>query len=89
VGFETTIPVFERAKAVHALDCEGTVTGIQMYTVSKIVTSEKYTERGIKIDQYDHEMEPIVISGFKEEHKMSVNLRDYPFKKTVLIITIT
>jgi hypothetical protein len=25
VGFEPTIPVFERAKTVHALDCEATV----------------------------------------------------------------
>jgi hypothetical protein len=28
VGFEPTIPVFERAKTVHALDCAATVTGI-------------------------------------------------------------
>jgi hypothetical protein len=27
VGFETTIPVFERAKAVHALDREATEIG--------------------------------------------------------------
>jgi hypothetical protein len=27
VGFEPTIPVFERAKTVHALDCSATVIG--------------------------------------------------------------
>jgi hypothetical protein len=27
VGFEPTIPVFERAKGVHALDCAATVIG--------------------------------------------------------------
>jgi hypothetical protein len=26
-GFEPTIPVFERAKTVHGLDCAGTVIG--------------------------------------------------------------
>jgi hypothetical protein len=29
VGFETTTPVLERAKTVHALDLEATVIGIQ------------------------------------------------------------
>jgi hypothetical protein len=29
VGFEPTIPVFERAKAVHALDHAATVIGIR------------------------------------------------------------
>jgi hypothetical protein len=28
VGFETTIPVFERAKTVHALDRAATVIGM-------------------------------------------------------------
>jgi hypothetical protein len=27
VGFEPTIPVFEQAKTVHALDCTATVIG--------------------------------------------------------------
>jgi DUF1365 family protein len=27
VGFESTIPVFEQAKKVHALECASTVTG--------------------------------------------------------------
>jgi hypothetical protein len=30
VGFETTIPVFERAKTVHALDRAATVIGIYL-----------------------------------------------------------
>jgi hypothetical protein len=29
VGFEPTIPVFERARTVHALDCAATVIGVQ------------------------------------------------------------
>jgi hypothetical protein len=28
VGFQPTIPAFERAKTVHALDCVATVIGI-------------------------------------------------------------
>jgi hypothetical protein len=31
VGFEPTIPVFERAKTVHALDHAATVIGFEMY----------------------------------------------------------
>jgi hypothetical protein len=31
VGFEPTIPVFERAKTVHALDSAATVTGETVY----------------------------------------------------------
>jgi hypothetical protein len=30
VGFETTIPAFEKAKTVHALDGEATVIGIKV-----------------------------------------------------------
>jgi hypothetical protein len=34
VGFEPTIPVFERGKAVHALDGAATVIGkLQFYTL--------------------------------------------------------
>jgi hypothetical protein len=33
VGFEPTIPVFERAKTVHALDHATTVTGYTMYVL--------------------------------------------------------
>jgi hypothetical protein len=33
VGFEPTIPVFKRAKTVHALDRAPTVIGIQVYIV--------------------------------------------------------
>jgi hypothetical protein len=29
VGFEPTIPAFERAKTVHALDCAATVIGAE------------------------------------------------------------
>jgi hypothetical protein len=31
VGFEPTIPVFERAKAFHALDRAATVTGLYLH----------------------------------------------------------
>jgi hypothetical protein len=33
VGFEPTIPAFERAKTVHALDRAATVTGISAINV--------------------------------------------------------
>jgi hypothetical protein len=36
VGFESTIPAFERAKTVHALDRAGTVIGIYIYIYTKI-----------------------------------------------------
>jgi hypothetical protein len=32
LGFEPTIPVFERAKAVHALDRAATMIGCAQYT---------------------------------------------------------
>jgi hypothetical protein len=32
VGFEPTIPVFERAKTVYALDRAATVTGLTLYS---------------------------------------------------------
>jgi hypothetical protein len=35
VGFEPTIPVFERAKTVHALGRAATVIGIAYYGTSK------------------------------------------------------
>jgi hypothetical protein len=33
VGYEPTIPVFERAKTVHALDRAATVIGLYLITV--------------------------------------------------------
>jgi hypothetical protein len=48
VGFETTIPVFERAKTVHALDRAATVIGTVCFTlVSKlscVVISWRHTQ---------------------------------------------
>jgi formylmethanofuran dehydrogenase subunit E len=35
VGFEPTIPVFERAKTFHALDCAATAIGYQHNTSLK------------------------------------------------------
>jgi hypothetical protein len=35
VGFEPTIPVFERAKTVHALDRGAIVFGSQLFSLSK------------------------------------------------------
>jgi uncharacterized membrane protein len=32
VGFESTTPVFERTKTVHAFDRAATVIGIEFYT---------------------------------------------------------
>jgi hypothetical protein len=37
VGFELTIPVFERAKTVHALDCLATVTDTQTHCVGTML----------------------------------------------------
>jgi hypothetical protein len=37
LGFEPTIPVFERAKTVHALDCAATVIGT---TLNRMVNNE-------------------------------------------------
>jgi hypothetical protein len=36
VGFESTIPVFERAKTVHAFECEATVIGLTHLIARKI-----------------------------------------------------
>jgi hypothetical protein len=36
VGFEPTIPVFERAKTVHALDCAATVIGMSPSNIVKV-----------------------------------------------------
>jgi hypothetical protein len=33
-GFETTVPVFKRAKTIHALDRAATVTGIMILLVA-------------------------------------------------------
>jgi hypothetical protein len=36
VGFEPTIPVFERVKMVHALDCAVTLIGIKRHDTSQV-----------------------------------------------------
>jgi hypothetical protein len=36
VGFEPTIPVFERAKTFHALDCAATVIGTMYANTTKL-----------------------------------------------------
>jgi hypothetical protein len=38
VGFEPTIPAFERVKTVHALDREATVIGIITYGLRQLFT---------------------------------------------------
>jgi hypothetical protein len=35
VGFELTIPVFERAKTIHALDRAATVIGDSVYIITQ------------------------------------------------------
>jgi hypothetical protein len=42
VGFEPTIPVFERAKTFHALDCIATVIGRCTLTLAKIITQRSF-----------------------------------------------
>jgi hypothetical protein len=43
VGFEPTIPVFQRAKSVHALDCAVTVIG-RWKRCGKLVTVAEQSE---------------------------------------------
>jgi hypothetical protein len=38
VRFEPTIPAFERAKTVHALDRAATVIGLHVVTITEILT---------------------------------------------------
>jgi hypothetical protein len=40
VGFEPTIPVFERVKTINALDSAATVIGDEIIRSSKIVDNE-------------------------------------------------
>jgi hypothetical protein len=46
VGFEPTIPVFERAKTVHAVDCAATVIGFQ----SSLVVTNNFAEESRSSD---------------------------------------
>jgi hypothetical protein len=39
VGFETTIPAYERAKTVHALDSSATVTVLTLIGLNKLILS--------------------------------------------------
>jgi hypothetical protein len=41
VGFETTIPVFERVKTVHALGRADTMIGFSIYTLPQRYTNER------------------------------------------------
>jgi hypothetical protein len=43
VGFETTVPASERAKAVHALDRSATVTGTVNITVRNYINTSELT----------------------------------------------
>jgi hypothetical protein len=43
VGFEPMIPVFERAKTVHALDLAATVTGFEEYSDPNFSSSRSVT----------------------------------------------
>jgi hypothetical protein len=45
MGFELTIPVFERAKTVHVLDRSATVIGIYPYIPPKFLHEFQYSER--------------------------------------------
>jgi hypothetical protein len=42
MAFEPTIPAFERAKTVHALDRSATVIGMFLYTALKILAHFSY-----------------------------------------------
>jgi hypothetical protein len=43
VGFEATIPMFERAQTVHALDRAATVIGLYLYSVCSVYITYKYS----------------------------------------------
>jgi hypothetical protein len=49
---------------------------MKMYTVSKIVISQNYTDEKIKIEQCDRKIEHFIVSCFKEVHEMSVHVGD-------------
>jgi hypothetical protein len=59
VGFETTIPAFERAKTVHAPDLTATVTGC---------INTLMTERTMPNVNYDREKQPILGAGYTSEY---------------------
>jgi hypothetical protein len=49
VGFEPTIPAFERAKTVHALDRATTVIGLpSVYVITKTEKSGQGQSRGCR-----------------------------------------
>jgi hypothetical protein len=50
VGFELTIPVFERVKTVHALDCAATVISLYNELLNRIYLLLYYTT-GVDIAQ--------------------------------------
>jgi hypothetical protein len=43
MGLEPTIPVFERAKTFHALDCTATVVGTAVLVLGKFVLTDRST----------------------------------------------
>jgi hypothetical protein len=55
VGFEPTIPAFERAKTVHALDCAATVIRVPYLIPSLNYGAEegRETERGMKANDWN------------------------------------
>jgi hypothetical protein len=50
IGFEPTIPVFERAKAVHALDGAATVIGRQLLYLIKLLVKDACSLIGCQLD---------------------------------------
>jgi hypothetical protein len=48
VGFEPTIPLFERAKTVHALDRTTTVIGVEFFSLDKLVQSGVFSH-GVRL----------------------------------------
>jgi hypothetical protein len=52
VGFEPTIPVFERAKTVHALDRAATVIGLQLCSSLNMTRTENFERWNLRIFIY-------------------------------------
>jgi hypothetical protein len=72
VGFEPTIPVFERTKTVHALDRAATVMGISVNTV-QILSYESIKSQTNKMFMINWEI-IIVNSRYSFDHKVKVKL---------------
>jgi hypothetical protein len=53
VGFEHTIPVFDRAKMIHAIDCAATVVGLHCFCLNlRLFKTNKHYNFVFNINNY-------------------------------------